>query len=178
MYWDIKVISSTCLNHFHHQWSKKKNFFFSERSHFLQKHKLEGHFCQFPRRTLNSGINPVLVSVCWAWLESAEMKSVASPSSVEALRNGSDGIASALSSSDQSRLLLATRPPRYFLLYLSLPSLPSLSLILSSLLQLEYWWHSSHFGQQWFFSVICELYWITLPCDNVLGWGTPFKTFS
>ncbi|XP_022956291.1 uncharacterized protein LOC111458016 [Cucurbita moschata] len=39
------------------------------------------------------------------------MKSAALPSSVEALRNG-EGIASALSSSDQSRLLLATRPPR------------------------------------------------------------------
>lgn len=46
------------------------------------------------------------------------MKSGVSSSSVEALRNGGEGIASALSSSDHSRLLLSTRPPRYFLLSL------------------------------------------------------------
>uniref|UniRef100_A0A9I9EJ10 Uncharacterized protein n=1 Tax=Cucumis melo TaxID=3656 RepID=A0A9I9EJ10_CUCME len=40
------------------------------------------------------------------------MKSGISSSSVEALRNGGEGIASALSSSDHSRLLLANRPPR------------------------------------------------------------------
>ena len=52
------------------------------------------------------------------------MKSGISSSSVEALRNKGEGIASSLSSYDHSRFLLATRPPRYFLLsFLSLHSL-------------------------------------------------------
>ncbi|KGN51411.1 hypothetical protein Csa_007923 [Cucumis sativus] len=40
------------------------------------------------------------------------MKSGISSSSVEALRNKGEGIASSLSSYDHSRFLLATRPPR------------------------------------------------------------------